>query len=639
MTKINIKELRVIGIAKEYFVRFDKKLSIIAGEISTGKSSILDLIDYCLGSKEHPTYQEIQRRGRTTLLEIEINGETFVIERQLFSTRNKAQIHFCDISTMGLDHKYIEVSSYQERNKESISSFILSKIGIENIPLKEAPTRDSSDIDILSLRDVLWFCYLKKNRVAGENLLFESNYMKAIKLKQVFEVLFGLYSNRLAVLSSEINRLQEETQNKKNQVKILTDSADSEGIPEVEELNNQKKKMRSEIDDKKARLEEIDSEISAKSELATGLRQEVLGLQSELQQIRVTKRNDEKTLQRLIPLRGQYSEDISKLHFLKDAKRIINPLRISTCPICLSQLDKGDEKDKCPLCKREISKNEGVDIDVSREIRTIERKLRELNTYAEELEENIKKTNIHENKISNELSRASQRLDDTLKRFVSPYLSEREDIVSTISRNQNEIKHIDRFIAHRRNIEKINEEKSKLEMKLDKLKSDLEEEREKSPDRKELISSLNSTFFKHLSTVNFPKLSEAYIDEKLVPFVREVRYDKLSSEGAVNLASICWITSIYSETVQRLRQHPGFLMLDGVQRGIGLSAHEKDKEFRDESIVDGIYALLKELVELDDCQIIVVDGHPPEHMEDNIVVRYSGEADKPPFGFIDDETS
>lgn len=39
MTKINIKELRVIGTVKDYFVRFDKKLSIIAGEISTGKSS------------------------------------------------------------------------------------------------------------------------------------------------------------------------------------------------------------------------------------------------------------------------------------------------------------------------------------------------------------------------------------------------------------------------------------------------------------------------------------------------------------------------------------------------------------------------------------------------------------------------
>lgn len=541
---------------------------------------------------------------------------------------------------MGSDHKYIEVSSYPERNKESISSFILSKIGIENIPLKEAPTRDSSDIDIMSLRDVLWFCYLKKkNRVAGENLLFESNHMKEIKLRQVFEVLFGVYSNRLAVLSSEINRLQEETQNKKNQVKILTDSADSEGIPEIEDLNNQKEKLLKEIDDKKARLEEIDSEISAKSELAIGLRQEVLGLQSELQQIRVTKRSDEKTIQRLIPLRGQYSEDISKLHFLKDAKRIMDPLRISTCPICLSPLDKDDEKDKCPLCGKEIPKKERGDIDVSREIRTIERKLRELNSYAEKLEENIKERKKQEKKISNELSRASQRLDDTLKKFVSPYLSEREEIVSTISRNQNEIKHIDGFITHRRNIEKIYEEKSKLEMKLDKLKSELEEEREKSPDRKELIGSLNSTFFEHLSTVNFPKLSEAHIDEKLVPFVREFRYDKLS-EGAVNIASICWITSIYSEAIQRLRPHPGFLMLDGVQRGIGVGAHTDDIEFRDESIVKGIYDLLKELVELDDdCQIIVVDSHPPEHMGENTVVYYSGKAERPPYGFIDDEIS
>ena len=640
MTKINIKELRVIGTAKDYFVRFDKKLSIIAGEISTGKSSILDLIDYCLGAKDHPKYQEIQRKGRTALLEIKINGEIFVIERQLFSTQNKAQIHFCDISTLELDHKYVEVSSYQERNKESISSFILSKIDLWNIPLREAPTRDSSDVDIMSLRDILWLCYLQKNRVAGNNLLFENNYMKAIKLRQVFDVLFGLYSERLAILSSEIDRLQEEIQNKKNQVRILLDSADSEGIPDIEELNNQKKKMIRGIDNKKTRLEKIDSEISAKSGLAAGLRQEVLRLESKLQETRVAKRNDEKTLQRLIPLRGQYSEDISKLNFLKDAKRIINPLRISTCPFCLSPLHKDDGRGRCPLCDKEIPKEENVDIDVSREIRTIERKLRELNSYAEELEEKIKEEKKQEKKISNELSLASQRLDDTLKRFVSPYLSEREEIVSTISRNQNEIKHIDGFITRRTNIEKINEEKSKLEMKLDKLKSELEEEREKSPDRKELINSLSDTFFKHLSTVNFPKLSDAYIDERLVPFVRKVKYDKLSSEGAVNLASICWITSIYSEAIQRLKPYPGFLMLDGVQRGIGLRAHKENIEFRDESIVNGIYTLLKELGELDDdCQIIVVDGHPPEYVEDNIVVYYSGKPDKPPFGFIDDEIS
>ena len=41
----------------------------------------------------------------------------------------------------------------------------------------------------------------------------------------------------------------------------------------------------------------------------------------------------------------------------------------------------------------------------------------------------------------------------------------------------------------------------------------------------------------------------------------------------------------------------------------------------------------------DDCQIIVVDSHPPEHMGENTVVYYSGKAERPPYGFIDDEIS
>jgi DNA repair ATPase RecN len=642
MSKINIRELRVIGTTKDYSVRFDMKLNIIAGEISTGKSSILDFIDYCLGAGGHPKYQEIQRKGRAAFLEIEINGETFVIERQLFSTRQKAQIHFCDISTIELDHEFIEVSSVQKREEESISSFILSKINLWNIPLKESPAKDSSDIDIMSLRDVLWFSYLKRDRIAGSNLLFEDNHMKAIKLRQVFDVLFGLHSNRLAFLSSEISRLGEKIQKKGDQVNILLEFTYSQEIPELEELEEQKKKLNQDILGKRADLDEIDSEISGKSGLASGLRQEVLRLQSKLQQMRVKKRNYEKTLQRLIPLRGQYSEDISKLHFLKEAKRIIDPLGISTCPICLSSLDKRDSRAGfCPLCGERLPVMiEEEDIDVSREIRTIERKLRELGSYVEEVEQKIRQKQQKERKISNELSLASKRLDDTLKRFVSPYLSRRDELVSTISRNQNEIKHIEESIKVWTNIGKISEEKSNLAVKVARIKKEMDELLEKSPDRTELINSLSRTFLDHLSTVKFPKLANAYIDEKLVPFVRGIKYGDLLSDGAINLASICWMTSIYSEAIHRSRPHPGFLILDNVQRGIGIGARDENIEFRDESIVKGIYTLLKKLVDLNDnCQIIVVDNHPPSYMSNNIVVYYSGKTENPPYGFIDDEVS
>ena len=85
--------------------------------------------------------------------------------------------------------------------------------------------------------------------------------------------------------------------------------------------------------------------------------------------------------------------------------------------------------------------------------------------------------------------------------------------------------------------------------------------------------------------------------------------------------------------------HPGYLILDGIQSGIGIGA-TKDEDFRDIGIVDGIYKLLKRISELDKyCELVVVDNHPPPSYENSTVVYYSGNPLKPPYGFIDDETS
>jgi hypothetical protein len=37
-------------------------------------------------------------------------------------------------------------------------------------------------------------------------------------------------------------------------------------------------------------------------------------------------------------------------------------------------------------------------------------------------------------------------------------------------------------------------------------------------------------------------------------------------------------------------------------------------------------------------QIVVVDNLPPDIADDYVVVRYSGRADEPPYGLIEDET-
>jgi len=641
MNRIKINELRAKGVKKDYYVTFKGALNIISGEIATGKTSILDLINYCFGATDCPEYPELTRKATTALLEIEINREVFTVERQLFSKRQKENIHFCRISELQSEHKMIEVSSSQRKDEESISSFVLSKIGLKGIPLKEAPKQDISDVDIMSFRDILWLCYLKRTRVAGADLLFEKTHMKENKLVQVVDVLFDLYSNRSAVLSAELQSVQEEVQDKQRTDKTLLRFADSQGFLTLEQLEEEKKKLLQEIVDKKGRLEEIDDKISGSSELAKGLQNEVLKLRSQLQKNRTEKRGLEKTLQRLLPLRAQYHEDISKLHFLNQAKTIIDPLSLVLCPMCLSPLEKEAEaKELCPLCGKKLQQADSdASVDVTKEIRTIERKLGELGTYIGDLEERIKQNEKEDKQVSEKLALASQKLDDTLRSFVSPYLSEREELVSSISIDQNEIKHKEDLVKVRKNIREITEETIRLQARQKEIERSIAEERRKATSRTELISSLSTTFFNQLQKVQFPKLTDAYIDEKLVPYVRGLRYNQLSSEGAINLSSICWLTSIFAEAIRRSMHHPGFLILDGVQSGIGIGPRV-EKEFQDESIVEGLYALLKEVSELDDeCQLIVVDNHPPEYMRDDVRVYYSRNPQKPPYGFIDDETS
>ncbi|XHH09015.1 MAG: hypothetical protein ACFCUE_15845 [Candidatus Bathyarchaeia archaeon] len=641
MNKLRINKLVVKGVKKDYEVTFKDNLNIIAGEISTGKTSILELIDYCFGKKDSPQYPELLKKGTTALLEIQIDSDVFTIQRQLFTPRLKAIIHFSEISNLTSDHKTIDVSPFQKTGEESISSFVLSKIGLREIQLKEAPTKAKSDADYLSFRDVLWLCYLKRERVGGVDLLFEKQHMKQHKLVQVVDVIFNLHSEKTVALGKELNAIQSELIEKQRTENTLLKFVESQQIPPLKLLEEKKKSLLEESIASDSRLREIDKTISGSSQFTRDSQEKVVNLQKNLQAIRTKRRNDEKNLQRVSPLRAQYYEDIAKLEMLAQARELINPIALVLCPRCLSPIDEKDDIAICPLCGKPKDQTNNTAINVSKEVAAIRKKLCEIEIYIMHLQQEIESDNKRDKELAEELSKAGADLDTSIKNFVSPYISEREQLVVITSVNENELKHVETLIKLRKDIEVVTEAIIRLKIKEKEIEDTLAEERTKAMTRTELISSLSSTFNNQLATVNFPKLSDARIDEKLVPYVRGLRYNLLSSEGAINLISICWFTTIFSESMSRELNHPGFLIFDSIQSGIGMGkqAKEIEAEFKDEKIIAGLYKLLTDVSTMTNfSQVIVVDNHPPDYMSKDVIVRYSRDPLKAPYGFIDDET-
>jgi hypothetical protein len=202
---IRLRRLRLIGTSRNYGVSFlnddglPQALSVIAGQISTGKTSILEFIDYCLGDSNHPRHVEIQRQVQVALLELELSGDVHVIERRLFSEDQNALVHRCDLDHLEDPHHSALAVLAPAGAQDSLSTFLLEHTGLDRISLKEAPTQASSRTDPLSFRDLMWLCFLPNSRTDNRQLLQEHHYMRELKLRQVIEVVFGVHDQQLTM--------------------------------------------------------------------------------------------------------------------------------------------------------------------------------------------------------------------------------------------------------------------------------------------------------------------------------------------------------------------------------------------------------------------------------------------------------
>jgi hypothetical protein len=598
--RLELKKLILKGIKKDYSVNFGPGLNIIEGKISTGKTAIFGFIDYCLGAGSHPIHPEIQKNVRSVQLEIKIKETSYVIERPVFSSDSKINLHECSINEMGDPHNVTILSSRHIKDQPSLSTFLLHKMNFFDIALKESLLKENSDTATLSFRNIIWFCYLKAERLDNKSLLLENDPVMHNKLRQVFDIIFKIHENEMALLSQQIKNHEENLKEIKGEISKINFFLKERKIPSKEEINNTLLQLNSRESELKEELTEISSTLKGKSSIADHLRSDLEKNDDERRRLQTQKRNHETLLKRLLPLRGQYSEDIKKLQFLQDAKKIFDPLNLVRCSICLGKFEYSESNPRC-ICGNEIKENISESFDVQKEIRSINSKLNELNSY---------------------ISDISDDLENVTKSIEQQILDMQMQIDLHIGMDK-------------RAIQKSDIENNLLEKQLQyqKLKSGI-------VGKDQILKNINERYVEILEYIKFPKLSNAYIDEKLTPYVRGIAYRDIGSLGAMTLVSTAWFLSIFEKAIELDGDHPGFIMVDSPQKDIGIRPSDVDEEYRDTKIVEKMYQhIIEKSKEYgNNAQIIIVDNEPPLFAQEYVIVKYSRNKEKPPYGLIDDET-
>jgi hypothetical protein len=647
-----LKNLVLHGHRKDYRVPFHPGINIIYGDADTGKSSILRLVYYLLGGKEVKLDKEITSSVKYATLELKINGLPYCISRDLFNASRDVDVYSCELTKISttFPEKYkSSVTKGDEQNK-SLSDFLLEALEFPSVRIKQAPTKDSSETARLSFLDLFKFMYLDQDDVGSTHMLNIGNPVLETKNREVFKYIFNVLDSSISELEVDISKkTQEKTQLVSqysavsaflSQTEFKSPLALDEEITNIDAVKNEFKEQ----------LSDLNKRTTSDSELYEGLKDALNTINLNIEQQESNRQSNLRNIERFSRLLNDYQNDIERIKAGLSSKEIIGRdlSEQTNCPICETTISIQKISDKFDI---------PTDSRLKSELASITRRTKDLKQLISENRVDLETSNSLLAELYAEKSRAREMIDEELKSSISPYLAERDAIISELAQLDERRARAVHSLRVRNTQTAIADQIGRLAGTIENLKIRLEELKKNSPSLDGVIKDLGIDLNDFIKEIKIKNHYGVGIDNRtFFPLVRNTEYRKINSGGLRTIVSIGYLASILSQKLRKDTNIPGLLMIDTVGKFLGKtpeSAKESQLETFDD--IDGVAdpekyknlfeALIKTVETFDEnnklCQIILVDNDIPHNVAYEIqgfeIAHYrSNGINGLPTGLIDD---
>lgn len=358
-----IKKITLVtGNDIQSHIDFESGLNIIYGESNTGKSLIVDCIDYMFGAAEHRFDQKINLKEIRMLLDVD--GQFLSMTRKIDSTEFEVSS-----SVPGIDS-----DTYKIKNaKKSINSVWLRLMGIDNdVKIIQTLTGKTQR---LTLRTFYHLLLIDEQRVQAVSSILASGigFNQKVATQVLSSLLYFATGNNY--LPDEAGKDSTTRKERKDAVKKFIDRSMSKlAEKKISELQNLSEETPAELQEKVNHiLDEIGAAEGALDEATNESREiadRIISFDDQIAECRVLKNRNASLL-------TQYASDIKRLTFIVEGDI------------------HGDEVPKleyCPFCNGELPKEKAAScIDAAiAEVEKIEAQIRDLHSVQDSLEEEMK---------------------------------------------------------------------------------------------------------------------------------------------------------------------------------------------------------------------------------------------------------
>lgn len=216
-------------------IKFEEdKVNVITGYSQRGKSALISIIDYCLGSSECDIpVGTIREKVDKFAIYITLNDQSIFLARDCPGNDGKVSdnMYMYDVHGKGDNpslntNDWIKESKQYKTSRNFVKNFLGTKAGFENVPLNIDNQKDESPANF---RDTSAFLYQPQNIIANPTTIFykTDTFEHLRRLKTLFPLVLGYKSYKILSLEKEIElleKIEREKQKRLDDLKIQYES-------------------------------------------------------------------------------------------------------------------------------------------------------------------------------------------------------------------------------------------------------------------------------------------------------------------------------------------------------------------------------------------------------------------------------
>lgn len=586
------------------------------GKMGAGKSSIARLIDYCLGGSLDLS-PALQSEFVAAALHLVVGSVELVLTRN----RQSDKVHAHWTNDEGSFDVIVPARKpagevLPKSGVENLSDLLFHLAGIRPPRVRRSKLRDDSDLGRLSIRDLLWYCYLDQDSMDSSffHLDHDADQHKRLKSRDVLRYVVGFHQERVAELELRVQELRDNRVAALGAAKSLEAALTAAGVGTEEELNDRVQQAVIELQTVDLRIAGLRRSASEHIDrhAADSLRQRGRLLAGEIASVEDALVSVKETIAEDVRHRNELQLLGLKFKRASTARAVLQGVQFVNCPRCTQPLPPRAE-DFCALCGQpELdAPPEGLDID------SIER---DADARMAELGDAIERHRVQERRLGQrltELSTQKQSVDAELSRVMADYDS--LFLASALESERRrawldqEIGSLRRLSALPLTVKEAYEQATKFEVQERSLREDLREASAAAERDTQNLRRLEELFLECLVRIKMPGIAAddsvsihgpSFLPEVVSPISGDLAttsFSNLSSGGKKTLFKCCFALALHRLAREIGANLPTLLIIDSPAKNI--SERENKEQF--EGFCEFVYELTA--TELSDTQVIVID--------------------------------